>query len=119
MLQLIDFLAARTFEHYPEGDFTSERSVVSNFNLLVTGGDPINGQWIHNALALLNAKLFFPIETICANPHICFFYNQLIGHVTIFKFVFKMLHPEEEKEEEDDDDKEAEHGDKDNGENDE
>jgi hypothetical protein len=78
-------------------------------------------------LALLNAKLFFPIETICKDQFICFFYNQLIDNVTIVKFVFKMLHPreeegddggdEEDKEEEDDDDKEAEHGDMDDGEN--
>jgi hypothetical protein len=69
--------------------------------------DPTNGQWIHNALVLLNAKLFFPIATICKNQFICFFYNQLIDHVTIVKFVFKMLHPKEE--ESNDDDKEAEH----------
>jgi len=128
MIQLIDLLVSQTFLHYSAEDFTNERSVVSNFHLLVTGGDPINGQWIHNALALLNAKLFFPIETICKDQFICFFYNQLIDNVTIVKFVFKMLHPreeegddggdEEDKEEEDDDDKEAEHGDRDDGEND-
>jgi hypothetical protein len=129
MIRVIDFLASKTFGHFSKEDFTNERSVVSNFHLLVTGGEPINGQWIHNALALLNAKLFFPIETICEEPHICFFYNQLIDHVTIVKFVFKMLHPKEEEgedgddeedkeEEEDDDDKEAEHGDWDDGEND-
>jgi len=50
MIQLIDFLVLRTFDHYEAADFTNERSVVSNFHLLVMGGDPINGLWIHNVL---------------------------------------------------------------------
>ncbi len=88
MIQVIDFLVSRTFLHYSAEYFTNEQSVVSNFHLLVTGGDPINGQWIHNALALLNAKLFFPIETICKDQFICFFYNQLIDHVTVRYDIF-------------------------------
>ncbi len=77
--------------------FTSGQSGASNFHLLVISGDPINSQWIHNSLTLLNVKLFFPIETICKNKLTQFLYNQLTGHVTIVKFVFKMLPRNEEE----------------------
>jgi hypothetical protein len=79
----------------------------------VTGGDAINSQWIHNSLKLLNVKLFFPIETICKNKFIHFLYNQLTGHVTIVKFVFKMLPRNEEEGDDGDEDQEEEEGEED------
>ena len=94
LIQIIDYIRSVVSLHYETQDILNE---TSNFDLLVTGGDEKNGQWIHDSLKLLNMKLIVPIQTICVNILIQFLCNQLTGHVTIIKFVFKMLPRNEEE----------------------
>lgn len=109
LIQIIDYIGSVVSLHYKTQDILNQ---ASNFDLLVTGGDEKTGQWTHDSLKLLNMKLIVPIQTICGNKLIQFLCNQLTGHVTIIKFVFKML-PRNEEEGNDIDEDEGDNVDED------
>ena len=103
LIQIIEHIISQTTKHLPYKTFVIDnQSVVSDCELVVAGGDAVNGKWIHEALVLLNRNLNFPIESICNNGDVCLLYYQLLNRVTIFRFVSKMANSESDKEDDED-----------------
>jgi hypothetical protein len=87
----------------PTDKFKMNNQIFSDMSLVVVGGDSVKSKLVHNALCLLNRRINYRIEKICADTDACFLYHQLLNSVFIFKCASKMIDTDPESDDEDGD----------------
>ena len=68
-----------------------QKTSVSNFKLIVGGGDLVEGKLIREAFNLLNNDETNAISRLCHDQHVLSFYQQLIKNTFILKPVTRMM----------------------------
>jgi hypothetical protein len=101
----------------PTDEFKMNNQIFLDMSLVVAGSDFVKSKLVHNALCLLNRRINYRIEKICADTDACFLYYQLLNSVFIFKCVSKMIDADPESDDEDgDEESDDEDGDEDSNE---